>query len=392
MRLVSADLDAEVASSSQGDELEVSVWRDGALRVRSLALESWSLGWDTSRDVQGQASFVAADPDGTLSPWGMGDPLAPGGSLLQVTWRSGSTGIRVPLGWWRIRKSVPTETWLVYGTSRGPVRVSGGSKVSIAADEAVMASASLCKIDGETIPAGATVYADLQRLVRDYGAVDTSLAPVDVTIPANFVYSESRTTAFGDELDMISAVHRAGADGSVQIVPMAGVGPVWTIQGNAGGALVGLGRQLSDEGTYNGVTSTGTATDGTPLVGRATLGTGPLAFGGPFGKVTMRHQAIAATQSGVNQDAATLMTQQSTTGTIDLPVTCLAHPGIQPHDLVTVVAPTIAGDIPLVGRVVAMAWASSQSDKGMAPSKSMQLTVRVPVDTLEAVAAQVRRG
>ena len=392
MRLVSSDLDAEVAGSSQGDTLQVSAWRDGSLLVPALDVTAWSLGWDVSRDVQGQASFTVSDPDGTLSPWGMGDPLGPGGSQLTFSWKSGISGLRVPFGPWRIRTALPAEQWLVYGTSRGPIRVSGGSKVQITADEAVMASASICRMDGESVPVGATVYAELQRILRDYGAVDTTLAPPDETIPSTYVYPESRTAAVGDLLDMISAVGRSGPDGALQVVPMAGVGPVWTIQGDAGGALVSFDRKLSDAATYNAATSKGTADDGAPLVGRAYLTTGPLAWGGPFGKVPEFHQAIAKTQGGVDADARTLRDHQITSGTIDLPVTCLAHPGLQPHDLVTVVAPTVAGDIPLVGRAVAMAWASAQSDKGITPGKMMTLSVRVSTDLLEAVAAQVRRG
>jgi hypothetical protein len=392
VRLVSADLDDEVAGSAQGDVFTASVWRDGSLLVPSLGIKSCALGWDVSRDVQGQMTLVASDPDGSLSPWGMGDPLGPGGSLLSLAWQSGISGARVTYGQWRIRKSAPTERWLVYGSSRGPIRVSSGAEVTIQADEAITAAASICRLDGEAIPVGATVYGELQRILRDYGSVDTTLAPANAVIPATYVYPESRTAAVGDLLDMISATARIGPDGSLQVVPLSGVGPVWTIQGGVGGALVDLTRSLSDAATYNAVTSKGTAADGTPLIGRAYLGTGPLAFGGPYGKVPYFHQAIATTQAGVDADARTLRDQQITSGTIDLPVSCLAHPGIQPHDLVTVVAPTIAGDIPLIGRVVAMSWQTVQSDKGIVPSKSMSLTVRVSTETLEAVSVQVRRG
>jgi hypothetical protein len=360
--------------------------------IASLDIESWSLGWDASQPVQGQATLTVRDPSGSLSPWGMGDPLGPGGSLLLLTWVSGISGIRVPLGWWRIRKPSPTEQWLTYGTSRGPVRVSGGASITIQADEALMASATLCRMDGDTVPTGATVLGDVARLLRDYGAVDTSLAPADAAVPATYVYPESRAAAVGDELDMISATARAGSDGSLQVVPLAGVGPVWTVQGGAGGALVSFVRQIDDTATYNAATSRGTAPDGTPLVGRAYLTSGPLVWGGPYGKVPMFHQAIATTQAGVDADAQTLLANQLTSGTADLSVTCLAHPGIQLHDLVTVIAPTVIGDQSLVGRVVGMTWASAQSDAGVTPSKAMTLTVRVSVDALETVAAQVRRG
>ncbi|MDA8440495.1 MAG: hypothetical protein M0Z51_16775 [Propionibacterium sp.] len=416
MRVVSADLDAEVAGSSQGDALVVSAWRGGDLLAANLLVSAWSLSWDVSRQVQGQATLTIVDPDGTLAPWGMSDPLGPGGSRLSLAWVSGTTGIRVPLGMWRIRKAKPAEAWLVYGTqgpttwldawtsawsdtwgvpvqSRGTVRVSGGASVQVQADEDVTATASLCRLDGETVTAGATSYAEIVRLLQEIGAVDTTAAPAAVMIqPSYQAYPEDRMSAVSDLLDMAYATYRVGPDGSLQVVPVAGVGPVWTIQGGETGALVQLDRELSDAGTYNAATSRGTDSSGGALVGRAYLGAGPLAWGGPYGKVAMFHQAIGTTQAAVDADAATLLANQVTAGTVDLAVTCLAHPGVQPHDLVTVVAPTAVGDLPLVGRVVAMSWSSAQSDAGVTPGKAMVLTVRVSADDLAAVAAQVARG
>lgn len=393
MRVISADLDAEVAGTSQGDTLVVSAWRGGALVAANLLVSAWSLSWDASREVQGQATLTIADPDGVLAPWGMGDPLGPGGSILSLAWVSGTTGIRVPLGMWRIRKAKPAEAWLVYGTQASPIRVSGGASVQVQADEDITASAVLCRIDGETVTAGATSYAEVIRLLRDYGAVDTTAAPAAVSIqPSYQAYPEDRMAAVSDLLDMALATYRVGPDGSLQVIPVAGVGPVWTIQGGESGALVQLERELSDAGTYNAATSKGTDPSGLPLVGRAYTPSGPLAWGGPYGKVPMFHQAIGTTQAAVDADAATLLANQIAAGTVDLSVTCLAHPGVQPHDLVTVVAPTVAGDLPLVGRVVAMLWSSAQSDAGTTPGKVMVLTVRVSADSLAAVAAQVARG
>lgn len=393
MRVVSADLDAEVAGTSRGDTLAVSAWRGGALVAGNLAVSAWSLSWDASREVQGQATLTISDPDGQLAPWGMGDPLGPGGSRLSLAWVSGTTGIRVPLGMWRIRKARPAEAWLVYGTQSAPIRVSGGASVQVQADEDITASAALCRLDGETVTSGATSYDEVTRLLRDYGAVDLSAAPASVTVqPSYQAYPEDRMAAVADLLDMAVATYRVGSDGTLQVIPVAGVGPVWTIQGGESGALVQLERELSDASTYNAATSKGTDPAGAPLVGRAYTTSGPLAWGGPYGRVPMFHQAIATTQAGVDADAATLLTNQVTAGTVDLSITCLAHPGIQLHDLVTVVAPTVVGDTSLVGRVVAMAWSAAQSDAGTTPGKVMVLTVRVSADALAAVAARVARG
>jgi len=207
-----------------------------------------------------------------------------------------------------------------------------------------------------------------------------------------------RTDAIGDLLDMLSAASRVGGDGSLQVVPRTGagpivggsVGPVWTVQGGDTGALISCDRELNDTGVYNAATSRNATTDGaSPLVGRAYLQSGPLAYGGPFGKVPIFHQAIATTQDGVNSDAQSYLATTAAAGMVDLAVSCLAHPALQVHDVVTILAPTVAGDQPLTGRVVAKSW---QSAEGGIPSKRMSLTVRVTTETLEAIADRARRG
>lgn len=125
-----------------------------------------------------------------------------------------------------------------------------------------------------------------------------------MTLPASHTaWPESRLDALGDLLDMMSARSRVTGDGSLQVVPKAGVGPVWTIQGGNGGALITSDRELNDTGVYNAARST-TSPDGSlPPVGRAYLTAGPLVpMAGPFNKVPIFHQAIATTQAGTPAD------------------------------------------------------------------------------------------
>lgn len=391
MRIDSPDFDAEVAGTTQGDRLEVHAWRDGVVVATNLLASAWSLGWDADRQVQGQATITVADPDGTLAPWGMSDPLGPGGSRLQVTWISGLSGVRVPLGWWRIRRPEPHETWLTYNLGDGrAVRVAGGGSVTIQSDEQT-ATIAMERLDAEVVTE-ATCVAEVRRLLRDICPVVAHPDVLDGPVPGALVYGESRMDAVEDLLSAIGAVYRMGADGALEIVPAAGVGPVWTLAGGEDGVLVGLARSLSDEGVYNGAISTGQTQDGQPLIGRAYITAGPLAWGGPFGKVPIFHRSIATNQAGVEADARTLLTNRMASGEVDLPVTCLTHPGLQLHDRVIVIAATVAGEQPLEGRVVGMRMTSATSDAGTTPAKKMTLTVRVSTEALEAVAARVRRG
>jgi hypothetical protein len=387
----------EVAGTTVNDRLEVNVWRGGQvvapLDGLPLDVTSWSLDWDADRQVQGQGTFDIADPDGLLAPWGMGDALAPGGSRAQLAWVSGASGMRVPMDWWRLRKSDPVEQWRVRRVGEDVQRVAGGGSVTIRADELTCIPANLDRLDAEgQPPAGATCLSEVRRLLTDIMPVVPDPAVVDRPVPASLVYGEGRMDAVEDLLNHVDAVHRMGGDGALQLLPAALGASVWTIDGGEDGALVDVRRALSDDKVYNAVTSRGTSAAGAPLVGRAYLTGGPLKWGvtEPFGRRPAFHQSIAQTAAGVQADAVTRLKTLSSTGEVDLPVVCLTHPGVQLHDAVVVVSGTIAGDEPLVGRVVRKRMSSA----GPVPAKSMTLAVRVTVEALEAVAARVagRRG
>ncbi|WP_282946941.1 hypothetical protein [Cellulomonas endometrii] len=391
-------LTEEITGTTSGDRLEVNVWRGGALVAPGLDVTSWSLDWDADRAVQGQATVVVADPDGALAPWGMGDALAPGGSRAQLAWVSGAasgptTGLRVPLDWWRLRRSAPAEQWRVRAVGTDVLRVSGGGSVTLQADELTCIPHELDRLDAEgQPPVGATCLSEVARLLDDIVPVVVDEAVLDRPVPVSLVYGEGRWDAVQDLLTQVDAVYRMGGDGTLHVLPSALGESVWTIDGGDDGALVDVERALSDAAIYNAVTSRGTTWDGAPLAGRAYLTGGPLRWGvgEPFGRVPAFHKSIAQTPGGVQGDAETILASLVTSGQIDLPVVCLTHPGIQLHDAVTVVAATLDGDAPLVGRVVRKRMSSA----GPVPAKSMTLAVRVTVEALEAVAARVagRRG
>ena len=270
------------------------------------------------------------------------------------------------------------------------MRVAGGGSVTIQADEET-ATAVLDRLDAEVVTAG-TCVAEARRLLRDICPVIARPSVVDAPVPGTLVYGEGRMDAVEDLLSAIGAVYRMGPDGALEVVPSAGVGPVWTLAGGEDGVLVSLVRSLSDDGVYNAVISTGQTQDGRPLIGRAYIESGPLRWGGPFGRVPLFHRSIATTQAGVDADARTMLANRVASGEVDLTVTCLTHPGLQIQDRVIVIAATTAGELPLDGRVVGMRMTSATSDAGTTPSKKMTLTVRVSAEALEAVAARVRRG
>lgn len=384
MRINSADFDSEVVGTTVGDVLEVVVRRGATSRM--LEVTSWSLDWDATRQVQGQATLTLADPDGTLAPWGMGDLLAPGGSRLSLAWISGLSKTRVPLGVWRIRSADPTESWRTYELGTSVARVPGGGSVTIRADEDT-ATAVLARLDADQ-PSTTTCLAEVARLMRPVSAVTVAAGVSDRAIPRGLVYADSRIDEIEDHLDRVGAVHRMAPDGSMEIVSATSGTPVWTIAGGEDGASISITRALSDEGLYNVAVSQGESADGKPLVGRAQLEAGPLSVFGPFGRVPIFHTSPATEQHSVTLDAGTVLATRQKGGEVDLDVVCLTHPGLQPHDVVTLVAATAAGDQPLTGRVMGMQMSSAAG----VPAKSMSLRVRVSVEGLEMIAARVRRG
>lgn len=390
MRVVSEDLDAEVSGTTTGDRLEVHAFRDGLVVAENLDVSVWSFNWDADRQVQGQASFTIADPDGMLAPWSLADPLGPGGSRLQVTYIFGASGTRVPLGQWRIRSVDPVEQWRTYDAGSEVLRVSGGGSVQVDADEET-STIQLARLDAETVKT-ATVLAEVRRLLEDICPVVVFAGVTDRAMPAGYIYDESRIDHVEDLLGLVNATHRMGADGSLEVVPLTGVGPVWTIAGGESGVMVTVSRSLSDDGVYNGVIARGESAAGQPLVGRSVILSGPLAWGGPFGRVPMFHQSVATSQAGVESDAESTLARHRASGEADLQVECLTHPGIQPNDVVVVLASTAVGEQALSGRVVSMRMGAATSDAGTTPSKRMNLTVRVPADALEAVARKVSHG
>lgn len=390
MRTDDPDLLAEVTSTTVGDELVAVAWRGDSEKTITLAVIGWQVEWDADRQVQGQATVEVADPDGTLAPWGASDILAPFGSRVALWWRSGRTGRVLPWGQWRIRRSVPSEQWRLYTVGSTLVRVPGGGAVTLYLDEDLTATAQLNALDAVPGPSQGSCRAEVEHLLDGIGPVTWDASLPDVPVPA-LTYRTARMDAVQAVLDVVGAVHRIAPDGALHVMRTGGA-PVWEITGGDGGALIQVDRELTDEDAYNGVVSTGQDGDGAPIVARSYITTGPLAWGGPFGRALREHTSTATTLTGVQADAAAVRDAQQNQAEITLPVECLTNPALQVHDQVTVVAASLAGDEPLTGRVRRVRMVSTGSEAGITPAKRMQVEVTVPVAALEAVAARVSRA
>lgn len=375
----------EVASPSAGDRLCVVAYYDGVATTELLEVAAWSIDWDASRSVQGQASLVIADPDGDLTPIGLDAPLGVGGARLHLVYEYGSTRTRVNLGMWRIRKVAPATRWQWRRLGDRLVWLPAGGTITVHADEET-SSVDLHRLDfTERWSTQGTALTEVAHLLRDEMAVRTDPAVVDGAIGAPVEYDDNRLDAVEQMLSRIHATHRMGADGVLDVVPATGVPCSWSIVTGDGGAYVTSAYTMSDERLANAVHSRNELTDTDPptvLLGSAHILDGPLRYGGPFGRVPAFRSAIATTPEGVQADAETGLATLTERGDVEMTVECLTNPAVQPHDVVTLTPPSQYEAEPLTGRVTRVALRGLSSPAGAVPAKSMTITVAVPTAQL----------
>src|SRR5512141_2588525 len=101
---------ADALRSSAGDvRCAFNIWYGGKLIFPDVAVRSWNLNWDITRQVMGQGRFEIIDPDAMLLPWSYDDALSVGGGMIQTKLIAGSTS--VDLAFQRITRSTPDENW-----------------------------------------------------------------------------------------------------------------------------------------------------------------------------------------------------------------------------------------------------------------------------------------
>lgn len=382
-----------LTGSRSGDGLRVVSWYDGSVTNggEPLPVESWSMDWDASRQVQGQLSVEVSDTDGRLAPWAVEDALGVGGSRLQTIYTLGGPGgFTIDMGWWRVAASSPAENWRVYGDGSAPRFVSGGARVPLDADDLVREVVMDRFLAPSSPKSGATVLSEVRRLLADAMPVTVAAGVVDAAVPTSVVYERERMDAVEDLLARIQCTYRTTGDGQLEVVPVAAQAPVWTVAGGDGGALVSVQRSQALEGLYNAAVAEGSTDDGRELVGRALEPTGPLRYGGPHGRypVFQSSTGLLKTQQAVDSAAATLLAGQVSSRSVELRVTCLPHPGLQLWDWVTVASPVVSGGaVPLVGQVVRVRM--SGNARGVDP---MVIGVRCAYQDVQVVSELIRRA
>lgn len=391
MRPISAQALESLSGSRIGERLIAHAWYDGVCVEPSLPVSDWTIISDGSRQVRTQASVAITDDDGTLAPWGVDDALGVGGARLQLLY-SFPGAQTVDMGWYRVTRATPSESWTLKSTPTRPeVWVSGGAQIPVEATDLTCLVAADKLLAPESARAGATIISEVRRLLAGIMPV-TVKAGVNLTKLASpsTVYARERMDAVEDLLNVIGATHRMTGDGQLEVYPTTPTDPVWTVEGGEEGVMVALSRDLNIEDLPNIGSSEGADDDGRQLIGTAIETTGPLRVDGPHGRRPKFHAAtgILKTQAAVDADARTLLFSSQAERAIDLTVTCLLHPGLQPGDSVAINVPTTTGDaMKLIG--VVRTTTMRGGDAGPSP---MTMVVRCPFEDIQALRAAIRRA
>lgn len=370
MQDVSQDLLDAVSTGSFSMTLRVDAWYDGEIVLEDAPAISASVSQDRTRAIHGDATMIAACEDESLVPRSWSDPLATYGQVLQVRagvrWGGGSED--VSLGWYRIDQSTPAEWWTEYADAAGVKRlVCRGTQVTTQCSDLMSGIDDDRFLVGESPASLASVKDEIRRLARDHVPIADLDHVTDATIPASVVYQTSRVGALQDLAAVLGCWAVMGADGALTLRPLLPSDtPVWTVSVTEK-QILDWDRSLTRADMYNAVISTGATSDGTPVQGMALEPSGPLRYGGPFGRIPFGHSSplitsATAAQTDADSRLARLIRERVARVTIALP----ANPALELGDTIGVQLP----DKHLTGQVHAITWAI--------PEGTMRVVVTVP--------------
>ena len=335
------------------------------------------------RQIQQRLSVEVADETGALLA-GPESALMPLGQ--QIVLRAGLAdkgqqevfAEMLPMGVFGIdspetQNDVP---WRMY--PNGAWLVSGGT-VTVNASDPLAQVGREDFVTAERPALSATVRSETERLLHDRLAVAPTWAPGvadTTTVSRSVTYDTSRLTTLLNLAAMAGGVAWANRSGAYELLKQErqtsgvwrlGVADPATVLGvpddlytdvyedmlvellstpRSGGALVTWKPSVNRDDLSNAVVITSEDSLGNPLRGVAYETSGPLAWGGPFGKVPIVEENRLATSNSKCQTFANQRLAQITAGrSITVSVTCLPNMALDPLDTIELVVPnrTILG-------------------------------------------------
>lgn len=387
----SYELEVRASVSLGGETLAESLPITAGARLVSELAES---------SVRQTLTLPISDDHGELLGMSMSSPLAPFGQRITATAYLRVSGMlveSVPLGVLRIDDpGSDGEEWAYYEATRDVA--AGGytyGEAALTYDAPVFYDGGglpqRTVVGGMWVPQGRSYSvraSDLLEMVADDDFLDDfsptgSLITASVRVldgllpmgawtgagssPTGLTYSSDRVAALAGLAALDGRVPAVDRDGSYLPRPSAVKAvPDWTITARVDLASVRL--SLASAGIHSAVMVTGEDADQRPTRGVATITTGPLRWGGPFGKRTTKAtNPLARTDALAQSIAEGQLAHELARLTIPVSVKAAPNPAMDVLDTVCVVLPdrTLTGlatriDLPLDGAdmdvTVAVPW------------------------------------
>jgi hypothetical protein len=322
-----------------------------------LQVISWSAE-DNAGDsvkVSQTLSLTVADPDGSLSAWQFEDPLSVAGTRLQVIYRVGGAQA-LNYGWFKITGNAPDEviqSRLVneygYAQPDSPVephkrtKYIVGGRVQLNAVD-ITADVDADKFEAPESASGLTVLGEFARLTAEHFPTVVDAGVPDADVSPFTVWDRERLEACQDLLARVDAGYRMGGDGECHIYPRQSA-PVWRVEPGQG--LVSVQRSQAADGLYNKWVVEGKDSgDGKPVRASSVIDTGPLRYGGAFGRAPFFYSSEMITTEGQALAYSIQLREEFLASlSIELTVETVPRPELQAGDWIEVGCPIAAGHV-----------------------------------------------
>lgn len=341
-------------------------------------IDAWSITSELRESqIESRLTLRVADQGSRLLTLSPDSPLQCYGQRLHVraTVHAANASLTIPMGVWRIDEATPEGgRWRLYP---GGQWVRPDTLVSVSAGDLIDLLADYDFTGPSAVPSGSTRWGELRRLV------DGTL-PVSISA-GNRELAPSRWE--GSRLDAILSllrdagrvawVDRAGvlrdlpATGGTDTLYLSAADPDTGLIPTGSLGLVEFSPSASRMGAYNGVRATGSGESGAEVSGADWITDGPMAWDSSgFGRVTYGyHSPLLRHSSQCLEAARTRLANIRAQRAIDISVTTMPDPALDPLDRVAITLPDT--------RQVLSGPVTSISMGSMEP---MKLTVTVPVE------------
>ena len=322
---------APALAADHGLVTKVNVLYDGEIVAQDIPFVDGSISVDRGSDVRRQLSLSIADP--AEFPLSETAKFGVYGQTIYV-----ESGIQYLDG---TTELVPCGLFVVTNVSgdihTGPLSISAVGQ-EILLKRAVFDTATTTK---GFQSAADFIGAQIQYVIP--GASFVNASTNGATIPAVKTWDAGQEVwaALTEVATSVGAELFCDANGSFRLVDIPDIEtaqPVWDVSAGENGVMVGAELTLTADDVFNRVVVSGEnmEEDKPPVTASATISTGPLRYGGPFGKVTKTYtSSLVTTQAGAS-DVANALLRKYRAPNRSVTVDTIPNPALEAGDCIRV--------------------------------------------------------